>query len=607
MLGRACRKGFINMGKGNRSRQDRALQAVQNSTVEAAPLNVRVKTIIATSVVAFLLIGCILLSVIVNTGIVLRTRTAAKTDNFDVSGTVMSYLVYSQAQSMAYYYQQMGLNYGVSDIISTFGISYFSNSVLAQVKEMLVLCEYAKANGISLSDKDKEDIEAYIDSIKEAAAQELYSTNAYVKLMYGNGVNVNDIRKALELSYLSEAARKVIREKLQGDVTEELRNKYIEENPQYFYFADYLTFTYTAKLVAEGAEATDEEKKAYEDKKTEMKGLAAKLEAAKSAEEFNDLVIDYIVNTVLSESFDSTFESKYKENCETDKCLPNEEVLKADKAAMLAEIADHLQELYKDAVTEDEEEETEEEEKKEEDKKDEVKNTYQKALDEIKKTLTTSAEKEYEGVVVIEHAHFAPVEEGAEDKTSELDKWLFNKDTKTGATKLIEKVGDTTSTYNVSFLKTESTLDDKLSTYDVAHILVKFELDEGKKVPTDAQKEAAKAKAQAILDQYLAGDKTLDAFKTLGEEKTEDSNVVYEGVTLGQMVEPFEDWATDEARKEGDTGLVETEYGYHVMYFIDSALTSENGVLSELYSDWIEEEATKVHYTFKQSVIDSIK
>jgi hypothetical protein len=594
------------MGKGNRSRQDRALQAVKESTVEAAPLNVRVKTIIATSVVAFLIIGCILLSVIVNTGIVLRTKTAAKTDNFDVSGTVMSYLVYSQAQSMAYYYQQMGLNYGVSEIISTFGINYFANSVLAQVKEMLVLCEYAKANGISLSDEDKTNIDAYIDSIKEAAAKELYSTNAYVKLMYGNGVNINDIREALELSYLSDAARKVIREKLQGDVTDELRNKYIEDNPQYFYFADYLTFTYTAKLVAKGAEATEEEKKAYEDKKTEMKALATALEAAKSADEFNDLVIDYIVNTVLSESFDSTFESKYKENCEKDKCLPNAEALKADKAAMLAEISQHLKDIYTDLVTEDEEEEKEEE-KKEEDKKDEVKSTYQKALEELKKTLTTSAEKEYEGVVVIEHAHFTPVEEGKEDKTSELDKWIFNKDTKAGATKLIEKVGDTTSTYNVSFLKSESALDDKISTYDVAHILVKFEISEGKKEPTEAQKEAAKAEAQAILDQYLAGEKTREAFEALGKEKTDDSNVVYEGVSLGQMVEPFEDWAIDEARKEGDTGLVETEYGYHVMYYIDSALTSENGVLSDLYSAWIEEEATKTHYTFKQSVIDSIK
>ena len=34
------------------------------------------------------------------------------------------------------------------------------------------------------------------------------------------------------------------------------------------------------------------------------------------------------------------------------------------------------------------------------------------------------------------------------------------------------------------------------------------------------------------------------------------------------MVEPFEAWSLDEARKEGDLGVVETEYGYHVMYFV---------------------------------------
>ena len=62
----------------------------------------------------------------------------------------------------------------------------------------------------------------------------------------------------------------------------------------------------------------------------------------------------------------------------------------------------------------------------------------------------------------------------------------------------------------------------------------------------------------------------------------------------------------DSERKEGDTGIVETEYGYHVMYFIDSATTSESGVLSELYSDWVEEEAVKCNYSYKQSVLDSI-
>ena len=254
-----------------------------------------------------------------------------------------------------------------------------------------------------------------------------------------------------------------------------------------------------------------------------MKGLASALEAAKSAEEFNTLVIDYIVNTVLSESFDSTWESKYKKNCETDKCLPTDEQLAADKAEILSELTAHLVELYNDAVTEDEAEEEEEKKDETTTDKEEVKTTYQKALDELRKTLTTSAETEYKNVVVIEYAHFTPPAEGAEDKTSELDKWLFAEDTAAGATKLIEKVGDTSSTYGVTFLKTASEMKDKISTYDVGHILVKFELKDGQKEPTEEQKAAAKAEAQAILDQYLAGELTREAFEALGKEKTDDS------------------------------------------------------------------------------------
>jgi hypothetical protein len=34
------------------------------------------------------------------------------------------------------------------------------------------------------------------------------------------------------------------------------------------------------------------------------------------------------------------------------------------------------------------------------------------------------------------------------------------------------------------------------------------------------------------------------------------------------MSENFDEWIFDESRKEGDTGLVQTPYGYHVMYFV---------------------------------------
>ena len=42
---------------------------------------------------------------------------------------------------------------------------------------------------------------------------------------------------------------------------------------------------------------------------------------------------------------------------------------------------------------------------------------------------------------------------------------------------------------------------------------------------------------------------------------------LYEDVYPGQMVDSFEEWCFAEGRKAGDTGIVETEYGYHVMYF----------------------------------------
>ena len=34
------------------------------------------------------------------------------------------------------------------------------------------------------------------------------------------------------------------------------------------------------------------------------------------------------------------------------------------------------------------------------------------------------------------------------------------------------------------------------------------------------------------------------------------------------MVAAFNDWCFDSSRKPGDTGIVETTYGYHVMYFV---------------------------------------
>ena len=116
---------------------------------------------------------------------------------------------------------------------------------------------------------------------------------------------------------------------------------------------------------------------------------------------------------------------------------------------------------------------------------------------------------------------------------------------------------------------------------NVRHILVSFEggkTDEttGAVTYSDEEKAAAKAKAEEILASFEAGEKTEESFAALATEKTTDtgskeSGGLYENVYPGQMVTNFNNWCFDAARKTGDTGMVETEYGYHVMYFVGNS------------------------------------
>ena len=106
---------------------------------------------------------------------------------------------------------------------------------------------------------------------------------------------------------------------------------------------------------------------------------------------------------------------------------------------------------------------------------------------------------------------------------------------------------------------------------DVRHILFLSDADDDG-TATDEEKAAAKAKAEAMLEEYLQAPSE-DRFAELANANSEDpgSNTnggLYEDVYPGQMVQTFNDWCFDAARKTGDTGLVETEYGYHVMYFV---------------------------------------
>ena len=141
---------------------------------------------------------------------------------------------------------------------------------------------------------------------------------------------------------------------------------------------------------------------------------------------------------------------------------------------------------------------------------------------------------------------------------------------------------------------------------DVRHILISPEggtTDEsGNTVYSDEEWAAAEAKANEVMNEWLSKNPDEDGFAVMAETYSQDpgsatSGGLYEDVYVGQMVEPFENWCFDESRQYGDYGIVKTDYGYHIMYFVGSDLiwyvTAENDLMVEKGNTFLEDVQNK--------------
>ncbi len=113
-------------------------------------------------------------------------------------------------------------------------------------------------------------------------------------------------------------------------------------------------------------------------------------------------------------------------------------------------------------------------------------------------------------------------------------------------------------------------------TVDLRQILISFQDDpQSQEEATTEQIAAAKNKAEEVYNTWKSGEKTETSFAEIAKTASTDTGSaenggLYEDVTVGSMVAPFENWCFDPARKAGDTDIVKTEYGYHIMYMVDN-------------------------------------
>ena len=92
------------------------------------------------------------------------------------------------------------------------------------------------------------------------------------------------------------------------------------------------------------------------------------------------------------------------------------------------------------------------------------------------------------------------------------------------------------------------------------------------------QKATAKEKADMLMQTWLSGEATEETFAELANLNSADSDGtdggLIENIYPNQMVASFNDWCFAEGRKAGDSDLIESSYGYHMMYYSgDSDIT----------------------------------
>lgn len=159
--------------------------------------------------------------------------------------------------------------------------------------------------------------------------------------------------------------------------------------------------------------------------------------------------------------------------------------------------------------------------------------------------------------------------------------------------------------------------------YDVRHILIEIEGgtkgSDGKITYSDEDWDKCRAKAQKLLDEWLAGEHTEETFAEFAKKHSADvegsakNGGLYADLDKNtNFVQPFKDWYLDETREKGDYGLVKTDYGYHIMYFSGAEEKWEAKCRNEILKEGTQEilkavtEKYPMEVTYKDIVLGEV-
>ena len=390
----------------------------------------------------------------------------------------------------------------------------FENDTVDQIQYITAYYEEASANGVELTQAQKDNISTSLEGLKTTASDNDKSVNDYIAEIYGDYCGYATLEKMLQQCYIAENYYQ--QKQLEYTVTTEQEQAYFEEHKTEY---ENVSFAYLQIPYEEG-------------------GAQAALENAKS----------YI-----------------------------SDIKTVDDMKKLIPIA--CKELIDDYVAQG----------------------YASTTDECAEMLAENIE--------------ASISAGESGFIQEAIDWLFSENTAVGS---CDAFDDADNSLVYLLLKTSEPVADESQVYSVRHILVTPKTDDedtqattdGKTEYTDEQWADAEKKANEILDEYNSTDKTEKDFALLAEKYSDDTEStsngssglyggLYEGVSLGQMVPSFEEWALDSSRQFGDVGIVKSDYGYHIMFFVENTskylYDCKTALRTEMEGEFVDSAEIKIH------------
>lgn len=477
-----------------------------------------VKMVVAI-VLAVVVAGGIVWKVLDDTAAIKKNTTVFSLgDDIRVSEVEFTYYysqylnnIYSYAQQYAMYGMNIGIdptkspdeqNYGTdADGKEMLLSDYLKNETISALQTYKIIYAEAIKAGYKLTDDEQKSIDDQVEELRNTAAENKYSLNAYLKASYGKGINEKFLRKQLEMQNIVS--------RYQSDTSKKLTDSYSAADIKAVYDKDHSAYNAvdarTLSFAIETLTAKDGE--TSEQLAARQKAAAAKVKAEAEA----------ALKSCTSEK--AFLEQAKKKNSST-------ENYDAESATALNEAA--------------------------------------------KSTITSYV-------------------------SEDAAKWAFDSARKAGDVKLFEVGSDgNVSSYVILYINKGSYAP---MASNVRHILISFtDNASSSSEATDEQKKAAKASADKIYKEWQSGAKTEDSFAALAKEKSKDTGSAADGglisgiTSSANYVESFRNWATDSSRKVGDTGIVESEYGYHIMYYSGSDYAWKSTIRSAKASEDFEKQ-----------------